>query len=116
MSDPIYNFSTCVQGAHWSSNLYADDDNGDDKPLTGYTGRMQIRDKKGGQIYATLDTSTGEIVIIEATGKITLSLTDAQTAVITKEICEYDLFLTNGSGVKDCLIYGDFKTRQRVTV
>lgn len=116
MSDPVYNFSTCVQGANWTANLYLKDDNGAAKVLTGYTARMQIRDKKGGQIYATLDTSTGEIVIIEATGKITPSLTAAQTAVITKEVCEYDLFLTNGSGTKDCLIYGDFKTRQRVTV
>lgn len=115
MSDPIHNFGTCVQGAHWTANLYLENDNGDAKDLTGYTAKMEIRDKKGGQIYATLDTTTGEITITAATGKITLALSDTQTTAITREWCEYDLMLTNVSGVKDCLIYGKFYTRQAVT-
>jgi len=112
----VHNFTTCVQGADWQTPIWLTDDNDAVKDLTNYTARMQIRDEIGGQVYATLDTTTGEIIISAALGKILLYLTNEQTALITREHCVYDLFVFNGSGVPDCLIYGNFITRQRVTI
>ena len=71
--------------------------------LTGYSAAAQIRKTYGSSsASATFATSTGT----PSQGKVTLSLTDTQTAGLSSGRYVYDLNITSGSGVKTRVVEG----------
>lgn len=71
------------------------------KDITGYTARMHIRaQKNSATTILELASADGEIIIGDATGKVTLSLTAAATAALSFDTAYYDLELVLGAAVK----------------
>lgn len=85
-------------------------------PLTGYTAKMQIRDTYGGIIHNTFDSAGNGIVVDEAGGTITLTITPAQTAAMSFLNAVYDLAYKSPGGDVKPLLAGAVKISQAVTV
>lgn len=82
--------------------------------LTGYTGRMTVRDKIGGTALVTLTNGSG--VVIDASAKtITITISAASTATYTWSRGVYDLELESPSGVVTALLYGSITLTKEVT-
>lgn len=115
------------QGTNWGVTIVWNDDSGVPKDLSGYTGRMQIRTNYTEQssIVAELTSNTGEVVVNDAPGTITLSLTAEQTADIPVDLTQealppkakyvYDLELVSSDGYVTRLLYGNCTVTAEVT-
>lgn len=84
--------------------------------LTGYTAKMQVRKKAGAALLVELSTANGRIVITPLTGTILLTLTAAETNVLTPGLYLYDLELTNSTGFVIRFISGAFEVTGQITV
>ena len=103
----------CPQGATFSKTLTwtIDDVPGD---LTGYTARMQARDKVGGScIVANITTENGGISLDDE-GNINLLISSDDTKTINAKDYVYDLELDSGSKVYR-IIEGKFIVTPEVT-
>jgi hypothetical protein len=109
----IYN-TAIDQGATWTVNIVYTDYNGDPVNLTGYTARMQLREKFTSDAVLTLTTSNGGLTLTPLTGGIAVIATAAQTEVIPAGFYLYDLELTSGSEITR-LIQGQITVRAQVT-
>lgn len=87
-------------GTDWPLTLYLKDDADNPKVLTGYTASMDIRTELDGPIVKNLTSvgGTPQIVIDGAAGKITIALTDVETAALGIKQGVYDLLLTDAGG------------------
>ena len=86
------------------------------RDLTGYAMEMQVRDKPGGTIYATLSTANGKISIYDAAaGKFRATLTAAETAALTAGTYRYDLKVTDTGSSVSYPMRGSFIVRAPVT-
>lgn len=77
--------------------------------LTGYTAKLQIRDRPGGAtLYETLTDggAANGITLGGALGTIRIQRTAAQTGAYTFARAAYDLLLTSGAGAKTRLLKG----------
>lgn len=84
--------------------------------LTGYTARMQAREKiDDDDPFLELTTANSRITIDGPAGLVTLIFPAATTAALTKYSGFYDLELVNGAGKVERLIYGTFVIRREVT-
>lgn len=82
--------------------------------LTGYSARMQIRKKFGGDVLVELTSDPGDgILLNEANGMVTIEMTAAQTAGINRSGI-YDLELVVGSTVTK-ILRGKFILNHEVT-
>lgn len=113
----IYNIHI-HQGENWTMTLTLKDENGAARNLTGYTGKMQIRDKPGGTVYEELATAPGSGMVIDAIyGEINLSLSMTETAALKIRNAVYDLFIYNTTGATSTpLLKGNVIVEARVTV
>lgn len=115
----VHDFKSLVQGSDWNVTLDFTI-SGVIKPLTGYTGKMTIRDSDNsdGNVLITLTTvGAAGIIITEATGRVTLFITAAQSALFTWTEGYYDLFLTDtATGLIAVPIRGKFTVVPRITV
>lgn len=105
------------QGATWTRTITVKDD-GVARDLTGYTIRMQVRQKpSSSSTYLDIDTVSGEIAITDATnGIFTITLSAAVTAALSPvQGYRYDLELEDGSGVVTRLLTGLFEVTKEVT-
>ncbi len=103
------------QGETWTMILTVKDENGIAKNLTGYTGKMQIRDKPGGTVYKELATSPGTGMTINGTyGEVELALTATETAALKFRKAVYDIYIQTGTNVT-YLLKGDTTVEARVT-
>lgn len=109
----IYN-TVIDQGATWTVNIVYTDYNGDPVNLTGYTARMQLREKFTSTAVLTLTTSNGGLTLTPLTGGIAVSATAVQTEAIPAGFYLYDLELTSGSEITR-LIQGQITVRAQVT-
>ena len=91
------------QGANFSTTVTITDSNGNALDLTGYTALTQIR-KTYESTTATSFTSTFDSD--RTTGKITISLTNAQTASLDYGRYVYDLIITDTASVKTRVVEG----------
>ena len=91
------------QHADFSTTVTISDSNGSALDLTSYTVLAQVR-KTYESTSATSFTATFDSD--RTTGKITLSLTDTQTAALESGRYVYDLLLTGVSGDKTRVVEG----------
>lgn len=83
--------------------------------LTGYTARMQVRDKADATVaILDLKSTSGTIVLGGAAGTVRLLMPEAQMRAITVTEGVYDLDLVSGSTVIKFLA-GDVEFTPRVT-
>jgi hypothetical protein len=87
--------------ADYSVDLQFKDSTGTGIDLTGWTVEAQAWDKKRTNKYADFSATYTD----RTTGKVTISLTDTQTATFPNEAF-YDVLLTNGSGLKEYYLEG----------
>lgn len=82
------------------------DENGDPYPLDGYTAELKLALAKGGTPILDYSTSSGEIVITAAAGKVTVTVPAATTAGLSFTEAFFDLSVTSPGGVKTRLLQG----------
>lgn len=103
------------QGSVFSVALVYTDSSNVPINLTGFTAKMQLRQNYNStDADLTLATATGEIVIVGATGSITVSATAVQTAALSPGFYVYDLELTSGTNISR-LIQGQVTVAEQVT-
>lgn len=84
-------------------------------PLTGYTARMEIKDRVGGTILVSLTSPSSGIAIDTNLSTVTVTIDAVTTAAITKLNGVYDLELVSPAGVVTPLLYGSVTVQQEVT-
>jgi len=109
----IYN-SVIDQGATFTINIVYNDSNNNPVNLTGYTARMQLREKYTSVAVLTLTTENGGLTITPLTGNIAVLATATQTEAIEAAYYLYDLELTSGFEITR-LIQGQLTVRAQVT-
>ena len=115
MSAGRYNM-VVEKGATFSLVLTWKDANSALINLTGYTARLQFRDRTKTILIAELTTANGGITLGGAAGTITLAMTAAATTAITHSAGVYDLEMIAGSGAVTRLIEGGVQFTSEVTV
>lgn len=91
------------QGTDFSINVDVTDALGEVLNLTGYSTAAQIRKTySSSSAAATFTTSTGT----PSEGKVTMSLTDTQTAALEAGRYVYDLNITSSGGVTTRVVEG----------
>lgn len=84
--------------------------------LTGYTARMQIRQKVHSTTsYVDATTANGKLAIDGSNGKITLTLTDTETSAFEWTAGVYDLEIEATDGTVSRVIQGAVTVSQEVT-
>ena len=83
--------------------------------LTGYTARMQIKDKVGGTLLHSLTTENSGIALDVALHTITITISATDTAAFDFKKGVYDLELVSASGVVTCVLYGSVSVSKEVT-
>ena len=107
---------TVDQGATYSLAISYKDSNGAAINLTNYTAAMQLRsDYSSADAVLSLSSPSNGIVITGATGLITITITDTQTAALSANAFVYDLEITSASNVKTRLIQGSVTVSPEVT-
>ena len=81
----------------------SDHQNGVVRDISGYTGRMQIRDKLTGALISSMTTENGKISITGASGRIDLVLVATETELFNFNKALYDLEIINGTTVERVL-------------
>ena len=90
------------QGTDFSVTVDVSDATGGILDLTGYSAAAQIRKTYGSSSKVDFSTSTGT----PSQGKVTMSLTDAQTSALESGRYVYDLNITSGGGVTTRVVEG----------
>jgi hypothetical protein len=116
MAAGIYDI-TIEQGANLSLPLTWKDEAGSPINLTGYSGRMQIRENFDSEDYIVSLTSDvgGGITLGGAAGTITISMSAALTASLAQVDAVYDLELIAVSGFVTRLTQGRVFISREVT-
>lgn len=84
--------------------------------LTGWTARMQVRQKHTADTkLLDLTTSNGGITLGGAAGTVAIYATDTQTAALPAGVWRYDIELINGSGKVGRFLEGTFTVTPEVT-
>lgn len=103
----------CPQGATFSKTLtWTINDVAVD--LSGYTARMQARDKIGGSCIVVNITTENSGITLDSQGNINLLISSADTSIINAKDYVYDLELDSGSEVYR-VIEGKFIVTPEVT-
>ena len=98
-----------LESLNLSLTWYADDAATTPVNLTGYTAQFRILDRSGGDVLATLTTSSG-ITLGGTAGTVTVDRTPAQIAAWKLNgKGAYDLSVTSGSGRTDTLLQGSLE-------
>lgn len=114
MKAGTYNI-TVDQGTDWSEVYTVKNSNDTPVNLTGYTARMHVRrDYDATTTLVELTTENGRIALGGAAGTITLTLSAAVTAGITRSGV-YDIELVSAGGLVYRPLRGDFVLRREVT-
>jgi hypothetical protein len=119
----IYNM-TCQQGATFSrviTNKYPDPNSPPSDPtyllynLTGFQARMQVRRTvDSATVLVTLTNSNGGIILGGVDGTIEITISAADTALLTSSGV-YDLEIVSGTGVVSRVLQGEWRLSPEVT-
>lgn len=105
-----------AQGETLAQTFVWQNDAGQPVDLTGYTARMQVRERHESQtVLLELTTANGGIQLGGASGTITLSMSATQTAALTWRRGVYDLELVSPAGVVTRLLEGVATVSPEVT-
>lgn len=83
--------------------------------LTGYTARMAIKDRVGGNVLLSLDTTNARIVIDPAEDTIELVIDSATTQEIDWAKGVYDLEMVSADGRVETLMRGTVRVTKEIT-
>lgn len=111
----VYRF-TIDQGATFRRVLKWTTGDGNPVDLTGFSARMEIRSKVGGELLHSLRTSTGEITLGGTEGTIQLHIPADVSASWTWRTAVYDLELITPDGDVIRLIQGGIQINPEVTI
>ena len=89
------------KGERWVHTLKVQNADGTPKDLSGYTAHMQIREDESGKLI-----KEAECVILHQAGIITMTIDNGDN--LNTKYGRYDVYLTDGLGVKTYLIKGKF--------
>lgn len=107
------------QGAEWTLTVLYVDSSGSPIPLSGYTAKMQIRDRHEGSVLIELTDANGKIVLGGAQGTIALKLSGADLlGFVASDHADphvYDLFVTSGASIPKKVLFGPFINTRAVT-
>jgi hypothetical protein len=113
LTPATYNIA-CYQGATLDKTFTCTN-NGTAVNWTGYTAKMQVRQYVNLADAAVLTLTTGSgIATLTSDGKVTITITAAQTGAIPQGNYVYDLELTSGATVTR-LLQGRFSVDGQVT-
>lgn len=103
------------QGATFSRNLHWKDVNGNAIDITGYTARMQVRQKYTSSTTVLNLVSPTDITLGGNSGTIVVTASATATAAITAGEYVYDLEMVSSAGIVTRLLQGTFELRPEVT-
>lgn len=106
---------TADQGATFNQVITWKDSANAPIDLTGYTARMQIRQKVSSSVALALTTENGRITLGGAAGTIDLLVSSTDMTALPSGPYTYDLELVSGSGIVSRLLMGTFVVRSEVT-
>ena len=98
------------QGVDYSTVLSLTDDDGNPVTLSGYTANAQMR-----KTYTSSTAYAFSTAVDASLGTIALTMTANQTANIVSGRYVYDVFTTDGSGLKSRVVEGIVTVTPRVT-
>ena len=84
--------------------------------MTGYTARMQIRDKVGGTLLLTLTSANGGLTIDTTKSSVTITISATATAGFIWNRGVYDLEMVSADGRVTTIVEGSVKVTPEVTV
>jgi len=113
MSAATWN-TTVEQGATWTRVLTVRDAAGALLNLTGYTSKMQARNRADA-LKIDLSNVSG-MTLGGAAGTITVTITAATTAALVVEPLTFDMTITSAAGVVTRLVQGRMSVDDSVTV
>lgn len=107
---------TVYQGADYAHQFYYRDAAGNPIVLTGYSARMQIREKitNSATIFEAT-TATSNLVIDGSAGKITLTIPDTDSTTWSARKAVYDLEIVSPAGTVTRIIEGKVRIDPEVT-
>lgn len=92
---------TIEQGATFKRTLLWQSSAATPINITGWTARMQVKDRIGGTTLLNLTTENGGITLVGATGSISLLASATQTSAIKQKKGVYDLELQSNSATPE---------------
>ena len=116
MATPSRHDMQIYQGETWTVSMEIKDVNDDPVDLTGYGAGFAIRSAPGDPVAHAELTDAGGIVIDAPNGKLSITLTAAQTAALAFSRAVYDLFIESPGNTITYLLYGDIGLIPRVAV
>ena len=100
------------QGSDFSFTIDLTNSDGSVMDLTGYTGASEVKKSYSSSSAA----ATFNVIVAEATGQLTLELTDTQTAGLEYGRYVYDCVITASGGDKTRIVEGQVIVTPGVTV
>lgn len=114
--DPGAYSTNCSRGESFSRTLTYRDSTGALVNLTGYTAKLQIRQRANDADPALLTlTEASGLTLGGPAGTIVWAMTPVQTLALPVGALVYDLRLTSGTGVVTFLLAGNLRVQERVT-
>jgi hypothetical protein len=101
------------RGATWAQQLIWKDSGGTPIDLTGYSARLQVRPRSGGNVLVSLTSGSG-ITLGTTNGTIDLTISAGATSLLPAGSYRYDLELVTGTTVTR-LIEGLFTVSAEIT-
>lgn len=101
-----------IIGEEYRQGLQVDDATGTGINLTGYTITAEIRQAVGGVL---IETFTTDMTVGAATGRIDLTMTAAETALLTFSKAKYDIKFDDGSNGIHFWVEGNVETKSPIT-
>jgi hypothetical protein len=103
------------QGATFSLGFAYLDPAGVPIDLTGWTARMQVRDRVGGKVLADLSTENGSITIDPLVGRLQVTIARTVTRQMPTGLAIYDLFIVSPDDFAIKFLEGEVKVVGSVT-
>jgi hypothetical protein len=100
-----------IQGDSFVLVVKYTDSNKQPIDLHGYTAEFQVKDQPGGKVVCATATTSSGIVIDEVNGKLTVTLTPAQTKKFTVPRAAYQLQINSGT-IKTTIATGWFQVEK----
>ena len=100
-----------IQGDSFVLSAFYKDSSSNPINLSGYTAEFQVKDQPGGKVVCATATTSSGIVIDAALGKITVTLTPAQTKKFTIPRAAYQLQIDSGA-IKTTIATGWFEVEK----